>query len=528
LIYIKELIVVLGLSIPLFAALRHTALIFMDEADFNRRRNVWLILTCTAFLSPSFWLFAAVATPLLYWGGRKDTNPIAFYLFLLNVIPSITIPIPSFLVQELFDLDILRLLSLCVLVPAALRIRKSRHLDPNARLTGMDYALLGFGILQVFLFIPPDLPNGVILQNSYTNDLRSAFLFLIDTYVVYYVASRSVTDRRKLLDAMAAFCLSCCLMALIAIFESVKHWLLYTNLTQHWGGDPMLSEYYFRGPFLRAQASSGQPLALGFLLVIGMGFWLYLRTVLKSKGARIGITVLLCGGLLVSFSRGPWLAAIVTYLAYAVFGPRGWSRLFQAAFILLFIGGAVLVSPIGDKISSIIPFMGGGQEAASTLTYRQQLFARSWDLIKARPALGDQQALSKMKGLRQGQGIIDLTNTYIQVTLFYGFVGLTLFFWYILYGLSKARGAAKRWRRRSQPDLALLGACITACIIGSLVLFADVSLEGCTECLFYVFTAFAIPYARLGTSAERDSLQTAAAANTISGSLPDGSGAGAP
>src|SRR6185437_15753766 len=72
---VKELIIVLALSTLVFAVGRSTALQFMDEGDFKRRRNVWLILSAAAFLSPNFWLFALVAAPALYIGGRKDGNP---------------------------------------------------------------------------------------------------------------------------------------------------------------------------------------------------------------------------------------------------------------------------------------------------------------------------------------------------------------------------------------------------------------------------------------------------------------------
>ena len=128
LISVKALIVVLVLGLATFAFAKSTALVFMNEPDFKRRRTVWLIVTIAAFLSPGFWLFALVAAPALYWGGKKDTNPLAFYLALMNVIPSIPIPIPThgLGINELFDLDIFRLLSLCVLVPAAWRIHKSR------------------------------------------------------------------------------------------------------------------------------------------------------------------------------------------------------------------------------------------------------------------------------------------------------------------------------------------------------------------------------------------------------------------
>jgi O-antigen ligase len=501
LLYLKELIVVLGLGIPLFAIAKPTALVFMSEGDFTRRRNIWVMLTCAAFLSPSFWLFVAIAAPLLYWGGKKDSNPIAFCLLLLNVIPSVSLPIPPVLVNEIFNLDIYRLLSLCVLIPAALRIRRSKGPKQNAGLAGMDWALLGVGVLQTLLFVPPDLHNHVILQNSVTNDLRSAFLFVVDIFAVYYVASRCAAERGKLLDALAAFCLACSLMSLTAMFESVKHWLLYTDLIRRWGGDLMLSEYYFRGPLLRAQGSSGQPLALGFLLVIGFGFWLYLKSHVNKASVRIGVTALLCAGLLVSFSRGPWLAAIVTYFAYAAFGPRGGVRLFKAAFISFAVIAILIVSPFGDRITSMIPFM-GGKVGEFSLTYRERLVDRSWELIKARPIFGDQLALSKMQDLRQGQGIIDVVNGYIEITLFYGFAGLSLFLAFILLALWKAQRASRRLAKIDL-DQSLLGANLAACIVALLVLLADGSLGTSPERLLYAVIGLAGAYATMAAAQMR-------------------------
>ena len=96
-----------------------------------------------------------------------------------------------------------------MLLPAALRLRKSD--DPNRirGLQGMDYLLLGYGILTVAFFVPPDRPDQVILHNSFTNVLRDSFLFVLDIYLVYYVASRSATSKRVIVEALAAFCLSC-------------------------------------------------------------------------------------------------------------------------------------------------------------------------------------------------------------------------------------------------------------------------------------------------------------------------------
>jgi hypothetical protein len=320
---------------------------------------------------------------------------------------------------------------------------------------------------------------------------------MVDIYSLYYVASRTCRDRKKLVDTLATLCLACSLLAIVALFESTKHWLLYTGINSRWGGSSALDEYYSRGSFLRAQAATGEPLSLGFLLVIALGFWLYLQSHVKSTGVRIGTAVLLCAGLLSTFSRGPWLAALVVYFAYAALDPRGISRVFKAAVVLLLLGGALLASPIGDKITGMIPFMGGTVDR-DTLTYRERLLDRSWELIKERPILGDQLALSKMQDLRQGQGIIDVVNAYIGVTLFYGFTGLAVFLTFIFTPL---RRAYRKSRRICKTDLdsALLGTSLAAAIVAMLLLLADGSLGTAPERLFYIVIGLTGAYAAVAS-----------------------------
>src|SRR2546421_645051 len=113
----KALIIILAFAALVFRLAKPVARKFSSECDFSRRRNVWFVLTIVGFISPNFWLFALVAVPLLFSAGRKDTNPVAFYLLLLHVIPAIGIDIPVVGIKRLFQLDIYRLLSFCVLIP---------------------------------------------------------------------------------------------------------------------------------------------------------------------------------------------------------------------------------------------------------------------------------------------------------------------------------------------------------------------------------------------------------------------------
>jgi len=495
-VYLKELIVVLGLSAIVFALAKPVALQFSAGDDFKRRRNVWMAVTIVAFLSPNIWLFALLSAPALYWGGKKDSNPLAFYLLLLTVIPPISRHIPTIGIKQLFDLDIYRLLSFCVLIPAAWRLRNSADPDRIRGLRGMDLVLLGYGALQVVLFVSPDpaQSNYVILHNSVTNTLRSAVLFYVDVYVLYYVVSRGGKSRDAIREALAAFVLSCTLMASIAIFEGAKHWLLYTDLYARWGGDQLKAEYYVRAGLLRAEASSGQPLALGFLLTVGIGFWLYLWSRVTGQWIRkAAVTVLLLTGLFVSFSRGPWLATVVVFLAYAAFGSSRASGLMKVAMVALILGGLVVLSPFGTKLPQILPFSESDPAAQSSLLYREELLERSWQLIQTHPLLGDQLALAHLQDLRQGEGIIDVVNTYVGITLFHGFAGLALFLTFQFLPLYRTRRAARRLSPRDS-DADLLATGIAATIFGTIILLADCSFRSAPECVFYTLIATAEAY----------------------------------
>ena len=501
-IRLKELIYVLIIAVIIFRLAKPIALQFSSQSDFARRRTVWLILTIAAFLSPNFWLFALIAAPLLYWGGNRDSNPVAFYLVLLTVIPPVDFSIPVLGINWLFDLNIYRLLAFFVLIPAAMRLRRTQGGDnAESQFGKMDLLLLGFLALQVLLYVPPDIPGHAPEPDSATNMLRRAFLAVVDVYVVYYVASRSCRTRELIAEALAGYCLCCALSAAIAMFEAARSWLLYADIARDWTGNPGWGFYLMRGGALRAMAATGHPLALGFMLALAFGFWLYLRTRIASRIARVGGTLLFWGGLLAAYSRGPWLGAIVVYLSFAILRPRAFTKLVKAAAYVGILLGGILISPLGDRITSVLPMMGGTVDASNVL-YREQLMTRSWELITDNPLFGDQLAYLKLSDLRQGQGIIDFVNTYAAVAVFYGFVGLSLFVAFILLALSRA------WRARARiltldSDLGFLGAALVASMVGTLLLLAVNSLGGCTEKAVYLLAALAIGYAQCVSSYEK-------------------------
>jgi hypothetical protein len=143
---LKELFVVLVIAAVVFRLARPAVSLFLTPEDLARRRNVWFLLTVVGFLSPSFWIYTLVAVPAMVIAGRKDSNPSALYLLLLQVVPPVEIPVPMFGMGRLIDINNYLLLSFCVLAPAALRLMRSKDPMYKQGFTATDFCLLTYGV----------------------------------------------------------------------------------------------------------------------------------------------------------------------------------------------------------------------------------------------------------------------------------------------------------------------------------------------------------------------------------------------
>ena len=463
--HIKELIVVMGIAIAVFLAARPLCLAFMRSEDFTLRRNVWFALTVCAFLSPSFWLYVLVAVAVLGWAGRRDSNPAALYLVAFGVIPPVTIYIPVVGINTLFALSQARILGLVLLLPLALRLFSVNEGGLARRWIALDWLLVAYLLLQLAIVSP---------YETVTASMRRGFLLSIDTLLVYYVFSRALLSRRALVDTMAAFVMVGAVYASIGIFESFKGWLMYEQIGLDWGSPPKVFSFLGRGGFLRAQASAGHSLTLGYILCVAFGFWLYLRTHIGSPTARFLTTALFCVGIYATHSRGPWLTAVVVYLVYLFIAPGGKPAFFKGiAALVLFLGGLAL-TPFGERAIATLPFIGTLDQ--DTVIYRQTLAERSWQLILQNPFLGDPFVLRNLADLRNGLDFVDLMNAYAAVALFYGFVGLGLFVVFFTLAMGRAY-LRQRQLRAWAPDLSGIGASLVACMFASLFFMATASID---------------------------------------------------
>ena len=496
---IKELIVVLLISIGVFKLTQPVAQLYCSNKDFVRRCKVWIALTITVFIAPNFWVFLLVATPMLIILGKNDSNPTAAFLFLLFVLPPISVRLPMIGLSFLIDLNFQLVMTFCLLTPTAWRLWKDKNRSRAPGLNVLDVLLLAYCVLTAFLFLQPEIAKGVLMQPTFTDCLRRTFEFFFSLFIPYFVISRTSTNRAAIQDMIASFSIKCALLAAVATFEDARRWLLYGELLSRWGLAP--TAYLSRGGDIRAMASTGHPLSLGYLLAVAFGFWLYLQENVQSRASRLSITGLFLFGLFAAYSRGPWVGAIVIFLVFAALGHRSFSKVFKAVAGTLLLGLAVVISPLGDKVVRVVPYFGGTVDIYNVV-YRERLFARSWQIIMDHPWFGDQQALLKMEELRQGEGIIDLMNGFVHILLNNGFVGLSLFLLFIVIGSFKAFRISAA-TAKSDPDLSKLGACLVACILGSLVMMWAGGLIDMMTCVLVGLTAAYVDVGRRVASDRR-------------------------
>jgi O-antigen ligase len=484
--YIRTLIVILIIATPFFYFVRQTALVFTTNESFARRRNLWFALTLSAFISHNFWLFIALAILLIGYAKRRESNLTALYFFILFVLPEDPVQIPGIgSIANLFEITYARLLALFIFLPAFLFLRKQSD-TPSFLRTGPDKILFAYLLLTTILFFRGD---------SMTNVMRQVFCLFIDVFLPYYVVSRSLKDMQSFRDALLSLVLPIMLLAALAVFESYKSWLLYAPLavSLQMGGNMLTMG---RDGILRAFVSTSQPIALGYLMVVGIGLYLYLQhSITQKSNRRLGMA-LLVAGLIAPLSRGPWVGCVVLIAAFTAAGRKPLRRLFGLAIAALISLSLFAILPGGERVTNLLPFIGSTQ--TGSIDYRSELITKSLIVIERDPWFGNYNYLQtpEMQSMMQGQGIIDIVNTYIGVAIEDGLSALGLFVgFFVLTILNISR--AMRSIPDKDSDEYLLGRVLLATLISIMVMIFTVSSISVIPIVYWAVAGLGVAYAQM-------------------------------
>lgn len=460
-----------------------------NPRDFERRRNLWLAIVATAFLAHNFWIFIIVTATMLLFILPREPNKLAIYFFILLVVPPFSQKVTGFgVISHFFEIDYLRLLALIVLFPAFLELRKQKDTALLGR-SMPDKLILGYLILNFFL---------TMTVSSFTNTLRvSVFYGFIDIFLPYYVASRSMKNIQDFRDALMAFVVAAIAMGAIGMFETARYWLLYSGLDNALGFNWAYGNYLQReGAGLRAQGSTGQPIILGYVMAVAFGFFLFLKKLIPNATARFLGLAAIVAGLIAPFSRGPWIGAGIMLLVFVIMGKFPARRLIQVMLFAAMGFIALLMTPLSDKIIDLLPFIGNTEEA--NVTYRQQLLDVGIQVILQNPYFGAYNFFlsEEAQVLVQGDGIIDLVNTYLAVGLGNGLVGLTL---YLGFFITIAIGIFNKMKKIANKDneFHILGQALFCTLIGILTIIFTVSSILVVPVITWSVAGLGAAYARM-------------------------------
>lgn len=387
----------------------------------------WMAIVSIAFLSQNFMLFSLATAILIFISSKIVRDPFAFYCVLLIVIPTYAAKVSVF-----FSTSITRELALLVLVPIMLISAKKTFYEARPGLKkfgklGVDKLIIVYLIYKSMMYfrglsepIDPLTPTEVVRQSIY---------IVLELFLPYYVASRYIKDFKDMQKVLFALFVAGLLAGVIAIFEFGRSWLLFGDLhrflgIQDWGQ----SMYIGRSNAVRAKASLEHPLVLGLMMLITSGIYLYLSKLFTNRLYIVVGALLLIGGILAPLSRGPWMGAI---LMIVIFFSMGHNKAKNITYLV--IGTVLLITALSftsysEKMLDLIPFV--GKVDKFNVDYRSQLIDQSLLVIQNYPFFGvfDPTLEPELQKLVQGQGIIDLVNYYLELTLTYGIFGFMLFF----------------------------------------------------------------------------------------------------
>lgn len=260
------------------------------------------------------------------------------------------------------------------------------------------------------------------------------------TYCIPYVLSYFILSRVRLQNAelvLRLLVFGAAAGGILCIFETLKHWPLYAGLgplkREGWMVDtPGIS--LIRGGILRSYGPYAHPLSGGALLglaaIAAWGWW-------QIRGRSLPVVALTAAiviGAIATLSRSGFIALAVGLATF---------QLLRGRYLL-----AVFVPLAGVAGVFVLPILSGADAQFST-SYRLGLILGVPKALGHHVWFGYRGAADSglLDAFIQGQGIVDLVNTYVALIVQGGVVSLALFVILIL-------SSYKHYLviRRSKPD----------------------------------------------------------------------------
>jgi hypothetical protein len=411
---IRAYIVLIFLLVAMFYVLRPMFEKMLDRETHTACFTYWLVLTSVAFLAHNVWLYMALLCVVLFVRPYK-IKPLVLFFYLFLCLPLFPFSIGGLGLNKVFEVNYYRLLILLLLLPMALQLLKDRSAVPFGK-SVVDYLVLLFYLLTAIL---DSRGEGV------TEFARQILHGFIDIVLPYYAISRGIKTSEDLKEVLAAFLAAGALLIGLAIFEHFYRWILYSSANRALGVGTGMFGYQQRASGIRSVVTQGHSIALGTIFVVLTGVVYVLRDYFSSKKIYYFVVFALIVALYATVSRGAWLGAVLS-LVFLMLVARNWIANLLG-FIAFGVPGLIFLmnTEFGDGFVDLLPFVG----TVDATSYREMLFQNSVLVIERNLWFGSKDFLAQpeMIALMQGEGIVDMVNTYVSMGLKYGLIGLGCF-----------------------------------------------------------------------------------------------------
>ncbi|WP_143435906.1 O-antigen ligase [Hydrogenophaga sp. IBVHS1] len=466
----------------------------VSPQTFARWRVLWYVTTFAWFLAHSFWIYVGIMIMVLLVAGRREAHVFGLYLLLLLAAPPAAAPIPGLgILDHFFELNHYRLLALALLLPCAWRLAL-RGSTIRYFQSPVDWLVLAYLLVNAVL---------AFRGGNFTADTRAALMLWIDLFLPYYVASRSIQNTDGLRHALAGLVLGGLVLSVLAAVEVLRSWRLYDAATMALGLNPF-SYYKMRGGFVRPSATIGESITLGYVIVVASGAYLYLqRCIVERRNRRLG-WLLLSLGVLASLARAPWVGALLLLFVFVIVGPHPIKRMVQGGVISICIFFALSLVPMGQQFISLLPFV--GDEEQGNVDYRASLLTVAIPVVERNLLFGSSDFLNapELQVMRQGEGIIDVVNSYLGVALYAGLVGLFLFAGMFISALVSIR-RGKRWAlENNDTDGLVLGRAMFATVVAVIFIIFTMSSILAVPIIYFCIIGISCAYFLMQRSHHRE------------------------
>lgn len=448
----------LGIAVPFALILKLRPPLFLARCFAVWAGSAALLF----FLDDPLLILCLSGVLLLILAPLAPMERISFFFVAVPCLPTYLhalLPFPG--INWLVLLTHYKIAVLVLLVP--LLFRSTPEGDRRAGASVADISIVLYAAMATFL---------VTAFVGFTAGPRFLIDQLLLLIVPYFVLSRTIRSPKDLESCFAALLTVSLILAAIALAATLKQWDFYRFKAPV----SVFTVPDLRSGFLRIEATANTH-SLGFHLALGILVLEFLKRHFQWGFIRLWIMrAMLLAALFFTDSRGAMLALAFAFVVYVAVIPKSKVLRRGMAALLAATAAVGLLFFISGDVSTV--------DAYGSFGYRQQLLTISVAHILEHPLFGDLNfaADPKFIPLVQGQGIIDITNYYLQIGLQYGLVGLILFMTVVFVVMHGLMGAIDRAASAgdAMQDLRIISALLLAGIAGWLVLVATTSAVGLT------------------------------------------------